>query len=429
MSNCTDLLRRRLGHAALFLFSLTPTVGAETLDWVRPFGVSTRIAVGVGADRLGNIYAAGNHEIFSDNSDLSHAFISKFDAAGILQWSQPIASDRYDSVSGVSIDQFGNAYVSGLTDGNLGGPNAGSEDAFIRKYSPSGSLIWTRQLGTSASDASTGVASDGAGAVYVTGYTQGNLSGPGAGGLDAWASKYDDSGNLLWTKQIGSSGFDSSLGISADGHGHVYITGSTDGSLNGPNAGKLDAFVSKLDDSGNVEWTRQFGGSGTDTGVGISADGLGNVYITSSTVEIPLSFLSKYDANGNELWMIPTKAFYSTAANAVSADGNGNVYVSGIGAHLGNAFVNKYDDSGAQIWTRNLAPQVTGASESVAADRIGHIYAAGWTADPDSTGAVAFVAKITDVPEPGTLKLLGAGVLLATIGRGQIHSRRSAKSK
>ena len=81
----------------------------------------------------------------------------------------------------------------------------------------------------------------------VTGSTTGNLGGPNAGGADAFISKYDASGTLQWNRQLGTSGRDLSHGVSADGLGSVYISGYTAGSLAGPNAGHYDAFISKYD--------------------------------------------------------------------------------------------------------------------------------------------------------------------------------------
>ena len=47
--------------------------------------------------------------------------------------------------------------------------------------------------------------------------------------------------------------------MSADGLGNVYISGYTRGSLGGPNAGGTDAFVSKYDAAGNFQWIAAVG--------------------------------------------------------------------------------------------------------------------------------------------------------------------------
>src|SRR3954468_24014983 len=102
-------------------------------------------------------------------------------------------------------------------------------------------LEWARQFGSSALEYSTSAAADVLGNVYVSGITRGNLEGPSAGGEDGFVAKYDATGNLSWTKQFGTTADDGSQAISADGLGNVYVTGRTEGSLGGPNAGGEDA--------------------------------------------------------------------------------------------------------------------------------------------------------------------------------------------
>jgi hypothetical protein len=77
-----------------------------------------------------------------------------------------------------------------------GQSNAGQEDAYLRKFDLSGNTIWTREFGTSSSDEAMGVGLDSSG-VYVTGITNGTLPGQtSAGSQDAFARKYDTSGNV-----------------------------------------------------------------------------------------------------------------------------------------------------------------------------------------------------------------------------------------
>ena len=98
-------------------------------------------------------------------------------------------------------------------------------------------LEWTRQLGTSSEDVSLAVSADGLGNVYISGWTDGSMDGTNAGGDNAFLSKYDAGGTLDWTRQLGTSSTDASLSVSADGLGSVYISGRTRGSLEGTNTG------------------------------------------------------------------------------------------------------------------------------------------------------------------------------------------------
>ena len=147
----------------------------------------------------------------------------------------------------VAVDASGNAYITGRTDGSLGGNHAGSYDAFLAKYDASGGFLWSQHIGTSSSDISTSVAVDASGNAYISGWTEGTLGGTSAGGADAFLSKYDASGSLLWSQQIGTANTDISYSVAVDADGGVYISGFTDGDLGGTNAGGFDAFLVKYE--------------------------------------------------------------------------------------------------------------------------------------------------------------------------------------
>jgi hypothetical protein len=117
-------------------------------------------------------------------------------------------------------------------------------------------IEWIRQLGDSVYDESKAVSADGLGSVYIGGRTDGSLGGPSLGSTDAFVSKFDSAGNLLWTSQHGTSATDYGYGVSADGLGNIFLSGYTYGSLGGPHAGSADAFVSKFDSAGNFVWAR-----------------------------------------------------------------------------------------------------------------------------------------------------------------------------
>ena len=150
-----------------------------------------------------------------------------------------------------------------------------------------------------------GVAVDGSGNVYTTGFFEGtadfdpeNVTAGdtlvSAGGSDIFVSKLDSAGNFVWAKQMGGGDDDQGHGVAVDGSGNVYTTGhfrSTadfdpgtgvfDLMSSRPEAGpSLDLFVSKLDSAGNFVWARQMGGTGSDQGEDVAVDDRGNVYTT-----------------------------------------------------------------------------------------------------------------------------------------------------
>src|SRR3990172_1380893 len=107
--------------------------------------------------------------------------------------------------------------------------------------------IGTKQWGTTVEDYGSGVAVDGSGNIFVTGSTQGNLDGnTNVGGDDIFLTKFDPLGVKGWTLLIGTTSEDRATGITVDSNGDIYMTGYTRGNLDGnTNLGWEAAFLSK----------------------------------------------------------------------------------------------------------------------------------------------------------------------------------------
>lgn len=82
---------------------------------------------------------------------------------------------------------------------------------------------------------------------------------------------------------MGTGADDQANSIAVDGLGNVFISGITAGNLRGDQLGQGDAFVSKLSGNGQLGWTKQFGTTARDEGLGVAADGAGGVYVSGST--------------------------------------------------------------------------------------------------------------------------------------------------
>ncbi|MCH8047615.1 MAG: SBBP repeat-containing protein [Planctomycetes bacterium] len=408
-----------VGMIAVLLAAPTAgRAGTPTIEWVRQLGTTADdYSLGVSADGLGSVYISGHTQGDLDgvNAGSGDAFISKYDSSGALQWTKQLGTASIDRSFGVSADGLGSVYISGHTFGDLDGVNAGSVAAFVSKYDSSGTLQWTKQLGSTTDDYSNGVSADGLGSVFIAGYTYGDLDGVNAGGRDAFISKYDSSGALQWTKQLGTTSLDQSHGVSADGLGNVYISGWTEGDLDGVNAGSGDAFISKYDSSGALQWTKQLGTTDFDASYDVSADGLGGVYISGFTdgdldgvnAGGADAFVSKYDSSGTLQWTRQFGTASPDTAIGVSADGLGSVYISGktegglegVNAGSLDAFVSKYDSSGTLRWTRQFGTTRLDIGAAVSADGLGSVYISGYTQGdldgPNAGGWDAFLAKIT----------------------------------
>jgi hypothetical protein len=257
---------------------------AGALRWKRQLGTARfEFARGVATDGDGNVYIAGYTEgaLGGQNQGDSDAWLAS--TIGALRWKRQLGTAAFDEAQGVATDGDGNVYIAGQTGGSLGGPNRGSGDAWAAKYSATGALRWKRQLGTAAFDEAQGVATDGGGNVYIAGATGGSLGGPSRGFDDAWVAKYSAAGALLWRRQLGTADFDDATGVATDGGGNVYIAGWTGGSLGGGNQGSVDAWVAKYSVTGGLRWKRQLGTSDIDAAYGVATNGDRKLYIAGTT--------------------------------------------------------------------------------------------------------------------------------------------------
>ncbi|HEU17930.1 MAG TPA: hypothetical protein ENO00_00890, partial [Deltaproteobacteria bacterium] len=259
----TKKLKKRvffLIYCGAFLLPLAFFIpaGAVNSGWVKLLGTAAHdLGRDITVDSADNIYVTGYTEGFLDgevNTGGYDIFLAKYDTNGNRLWTQLLGTTFRDDGYGVATDSTGNIYITGRTNGNLDGEvNTGGYDIFLVKYDTNGSRLWTRLLGTALAECGYGIVVDSTDNVFVTGSTEGDLDGlPNAGGSDSFLVKYDTNGNRLWTQLLGTAFDDQGRRVAADSTGNIYVTGSTEGDLDGlPNAGGSDSFLVKYDTNGN----------------------------------------------------------------------------------------------------------------------------------------------------------------------------------
>ena len=205
-----------------------------------------------------------------------------------------------------------------------------------------GQCTRTKQLGTSSKDYGTSVTTDSSGNIYVTGYTEGGLDGnTNSGESDIFLVKYNSSGTKQWTEQLGTSSKDDGTSVTTDSSGNIYMTGFTTGGLDGnTNSGGTDIFLVKYNSTGTKQWTKQLGTSSLDYGNGITSDSSGNIYVTGIT--------------------------------SGGLDGN-TIY------GKNDMFLVKYNSSGIKQWTKQLGTSISEWGQDVTSDSSGNIYVTGST--------------------------------------------------
>lgn len=319
------------------------------------------------------------------------------------------------------------------------------------------SFDWAKQLEGTDVNFAAETTTDALGNVYTVGVFYGTIDcNPGLdtynlisdGSSDVFISKLDPSGNFLWAKQIGGSGAVGGLSITIDAIGGIYIGGSFEGTIefvidgddialvSGANE---DAFIAKLDASGNLIWFKQFEGTSNSYGrcVSIGSDNLGNVYAIGDfagtidfdpgvdTFELSLAtednngvFITKLDSSGEFLWakkFAPAYFFNDLVyASSIAVDSEGNVYTSGYfygtidfnpgtgnfnltGSPEYNGFITKLDTNGDFVWAKLLFGSQSLVS-SLSLDAAANIYAVG-----------SFKGDVYFNPEPDVFSFTSTG--------------------
>ena len=336
------------------------------------FDAATAIAV----DVAGNMYVCGWTES-ADFPSLGRlgsgggvdAWVAKIDASGRVIYATVIGGAAEDRALGIAVDSSGAAYVVGRTTSRdfpaTAGFPGGGADAFVLKLNPAGdSIVFSRYLGGAGWDAAYSAVVDVSGSVYVTGET-GSSNFPvaacfkcsNAGGTDAFVTKINASGSVVYSTYLGGSGDDIARAIAVDPDGAAWITGQTtslnypvSGAFQATNAGGQDAFVTHLSpDGATVLYSSYFGGRGGTAGFpeqshAIAVDSSGAVWIVGATSspDFPTlrawnatlrgggdAFVVKLDHWGGVIFSTFLGGSSSDTANGVAVDADGNGYVTG----------------------------------------------------------------------------------------------------
>ena len=330
---------------------------------------------------------------------------------------------------GMALDKSGNVYITGWSNASWNGPNnelplnaySSTNEVFILKLDKNGAYQWHTFYGSGSSGQS--IAVDGAGNVYVTGYSSAPWNGPsGQAPRNAYGNihvlKLNKDGAYQWHTFYGNI---EGYGVTADSGGNVYVSGSAYFNWYGPDSqyplnwhpgGSQAIVVLKLNGNGQYQWHTFYGAnSQATTGEAIALDGSGNIYVTGfndfswsgPNGQGPLNpapsnsqniVVLKLDSTGTYKW----HTFYGAANGAsagysIAADANSNVYLTGYAnggwngpadeAPLSNysgysdLFVLKLNDSGTYQWHTFFGPGNGGYGIAVGSNN--HVYATGYS--------------------------------------------------
>jgi len=285
--------------------------------WSTYFGGSQTVGYGITVSGLTlyvigtclsntNIASSGSWQTsFAGGSD--DGFIVKFDIYGSRLWSTYYGGMGNDGLYGIATDLSGNIYAVGSTSSTSGISTTGSYhsnywgngDAFIVKFSGTGSRLWATYLGGMSNDMASGVTIDANGYCIVTGttYSTSLIASSGAfqtsltGSYDAFVAKFNSNGSQQWSTYFGGNMTTNGRAVTNDNNGNIFATGTTTsnsgiasiGSYQTSLMGSSDAYIVKFDSSGNRLWSTYYGGTNDDDSYSIGIDNSNNIFIAGYT--------------------------------------------------------------------------------------------------------------------------------------------------
>ncbi len=206
-------------------------------------------------DAAGNCYIVGYYEGTVDfdpgagiynltSNGIYDSFIQKLDENGDFIWAKSIGGTSLDKAYSIDIDEAENIYITGFYEGTVDfDPGAtiynleptGGYDVFIEKLDSDGNFIWARSIGGSGTDFGKSILVDPEGDLFCTGEYSNtvdfdptddvdNRISTGVG--DVFIEKFDSDGNFIWVQSFGSEGNDIGEGVTVDGLGNIFLTGT-----------------------------------------------------------------------------------------------------------------------------------------------------------------------------------------------------------
>jgi predicted Rdx family selenoprotein len=360
---------------------------------------------------------SSDFDISNKNNDSYDYWVVKFDATNTIEWSKTFGGSDDDRARDILQLSDGSFLVTGFsrsTDLDVS-VNSGNYDFWVVKINIDGTLVWEKSFGFSGADQSYIIkqTSDGnfllGGSLDVTasgGQGNSKTSKRHAGG-DYWLLKIDTKGKKLWSRYYGGQFTDTLLDISETENGNYILTGYSDSSDTdiSNNLGEYDFWIVKVNNTGDLIWERNFGGSQIDEAFSITKTTDNHFLIAGNTrsadKDVTLNngssdiWVIKISSDGTLIW---ERNFGGTSfdnANKIISAERGGFYVVGssrssdidAASNFGNkdVWILKIDATGNLQWQKNIGGSNLDEASSVIELQNGSLIVSGesWSSDND----------------------------------------------
>ena len=322
-----------------FLFSLTPATHAQ-FNWVKQWdhrygGIDGDYVIAFERTSDDGFILAGKTASDSTGNKTTHIFgngafdywIIKLNSFGILQWEKDFRGSGNDPLWSLGLTADGGFIIGGTSDSPIGGDKSqssrGGTDYWIIKLDSLGNKIWDKTFGGTDDEDLHSVIQTSDGGFLIGGDSRSRISGDKSeakfGINDYWIVKTDSAGTIQWDNAYGGIGDDNLQAfIKTTGGGFMcggWSTSGISGDKTQPSNGQYDIWILKINSSGNIEWDKDFGGTGIEdefSSIYQTYDGGFLLGVTSysnaggdksdNNLGVEQPWIIKTDSIGNKLW-------------------------------------------------------------------------------------------------------------------------------
>ena len=274
-------------------------------------------------------------------------FITKFDNQNNIEWSNTYGTSSKDSGFPVYIINTPNGYLISCQSGNFS--NYGG--LTILNLDFNGAILWQKKVSNQSHYSLSIFASVDNNGDYLL---SGSVAYNSAGSDDAYLLKLDNSGNIIWSKTFGTPTNDHSFcTIQTSDNGYIYGAHSRFFGI-----GDASKILIKTDINGTYQWSKYYDQSNDASFYDYQIAPDGNIYAVGLEINgTDQDFsVTKLDQNGNLIWSKRYAGANNETGNSIEILSNGDLFVSGTSNSFGSGgndlFISKLDGNGDEIWTK-----------------------------------------------------------------------------